>query len=92
MKMCGATNWFVRWPFIFEGMLLGLIGAVASFFLQWGIYALIVNAIAQFGGLQFIAIIPFQALWLRLLGTFSLAGLAIGGCGSLFAIRKFLQV
>ena len=92
MKMCGATNWFVRWPFIFEGMLLGLIGAVAAFFLQWGIYALIVNAIAQFGGLQFIAIVPFQNLWVRLLGAFSLAGLAIGGCGSLFAIRKFLQV
>ena len=40
MKMCGATNWFVRWPFIFEGMILGLLGAVLAFFLQWGIYSL----------------------------------------------------
>lgn len=92
MKMCGATNWFVRWPFIFEGMLLGLIGAVAAFFLQWGIYGLIVGAISNYGGLQLIAIIPFAGLWPRLLATFSAAGLAIGAGGSLFAIGKFLQV
>lgn len=92
MKMCGATNWFVRWPFIFEGMLLGLFGAVLAFFLQWGIYTLMVGAISDYGGLQFIAILPFKSLWGRLLATFAAAGLAIGGCGSLFAIRKFLQV
>ena len=34
MKMCGATNAFVRWPFVFEGLILGLVGAVAAFFLQ----------------------------------------------------------
>lgn len=92
MKMCGATNWFVRWPFIFEGMLLGLFGAVAAFFLQWGIYTLIVGAIAQQGGLQFLAIIPFKNLWTRLLAAFAAAGLAIGAGGSFFAIRRFLQV
>ena len=92
MKMCGATNWFVRWPFIFEGMLLGLFGAVLAFFLEWGIYTLMVGAIADYGGLQFIAVIPFKNLWSRLLLTFAGAGLAIGAGGSLFAIRKFLQV
>ena len=92
LKMCGATNWFVRWPFIFEGMILGLLGAVLAFFLQWGIYSLIVSAISEQGGLQLIAIVPFQTLAARVLGAFVAAGLAIGACGSLMAIRKFLQV
>ena len=92
MKMCGATNWFVRWPFIFEGMLLGLIGALVAFLLQWGIYSLIVTAITEYGGLQLIAIVPFKTLALRVLGAFAAAGLAIGAGGSLLAIRKFLQV
>ena len=92
MKMCGATNWFVRWPFIFEGMLLGLMGAILAFFLQWGIYAVIVQAIDGFGGLQLVAIIPFQTLWTRVAGAFSVTGLVIGAGGSLLAIRKFLQV
>ena len=92
MKMCGATNWFVRWPFIFEGMLLGLMGAILAFFLQWGIYAVIVQAIDGFGGLQLVAIIPFQTLWTRVAGAFAVTGLVIGAGGSLLAIRKFLQV
>ena len=92
MKMCGATNWVVRWPFIFEGMLLGLMGAILAFFLQWGIYAVIVQAIDGFGGLQLVAIIPFQTLWTRVAGAFAVTGLVIGAGGSLLAIRKFLQV
>lgn len=92
MKMCGATNWFVRWPFIFEGMILGLVGALLAFLIQWGIYSVIITAIAEYGGLQLIAIVPFQSLALRVLGAFAAAGLAIGAGGSLLAIRKFLQV
>lgn len=92
MKMCGSTNWFVRWPFIFEGMVLGLIGAVVSFFIEWGIYSLIVGTISEYGGLQLLDIVPFQAMALRVLGVFTAAGLAIGAGGSLLAIRKFLQV
>ena len=92
MKMCGATNWFVRWPFIFEGMILGFLGAVVAFFLQWGIYSLMVTAITEYGGLQLIAIVPFQTLAPQVAVIFVAAGLLIGAGGSLLAIRKFLQV
>ena len=92
MKMCGATNWFVRWPFVFEGMILGLIGAVVAFFLQWGIYSLIVQAVEEAGALQLIYIVPFRELAVRVAGAFAAAGLLIGALGSLLAIRKFLQV
>ena len=92
MKMCGATNWFVRWPFIFEGMILGFLGAVVAFFLQWGIYSLMVTAITEYGGLQLIAIVPFQTLAPQVAVIFVAAWLLIGAGGSLLAIRKFLQV
>ena len=92
MKMCGATNWFIRWPFVFEGMLLGLFGAVVAFFLQWGIYQLIAIAINQADGVSFLLVIPFRSLSLWVLGIFGGTGLIIGTGGSLLAIRKFLQV
>ncbi|MPM10158.1 Cell division protein FtsX [bioreactor metagenome] len=92
MKMCGATNWFIRWPFIFEGMLLGIFGALLAFFCQWGIYALIQNAVASGGGVWFITVLPFLQMASSLLLVFLGTGFAIGSCGSLLAIRKFLQV
>ena len=92
MKMCGATDAFVRWPFVFEGLLLGLLGAVVAFFLQWGIYVLLTDSILNGGTLQFIEIVSFEAMRLRVLAIFGGAGLVIGVGGSLLAIRKFLQV
>ncbi len=92
MKMCGATNWFIRWPFVFEGILLGLMGALIAFGLQWGVYAVIVKAVAETDGAQLLELLPFQSMALYVLGIFSATGLVIGVGGSLVAIRKFLQV
>lgn len=92
MKMCGATNWFVRWPFIFEGLILGIVGAVLAFFLQWGIYAALFNAIESSGALTLFPLVAFQSIAWPVFGVFLLAGALIGGCGSVLAIRKFLQV
>lgn len=92
MKMCGATNAFVRWPFVFEGLILGLVGAAIAFFLQWGVYTLIENAVAGGSQLAFIEIISFKRLAVRVLEIFGAAGFVIGVGGSLLAIRKFLQV
>ena len=92
MKMCGATNWFIRWPFIFEGLILGLVGALLAFFIQWCIYAALYNAIQSSGALTLFAMIAFKSIAWPVLGVFLLAGAVIGGCGSVLAIRKFLQV
>lgn len=92
MKMCGATNAFVRWPFVFEGLILGLVGAVAAFFLEWGIYVLVGNAISTSDTIELIKILPFQPMALPVLGVFALTGFVIGAGGSILAIRKFLQV
>ena len=92
MKMCGATNGFVRWPFVFEGMILGLLGAVVAFFLQWGIYNLTGTAIEGSDTMQLITVLPFKPMALRVLGIFAGTGLVIGAGGSGVAIGKFLQV
>lgn len=92
MKMCGATNAFVRWPFVFEGMILGLTGAIVAFFLQWGIYELVSRAISTSDTIQLITVLKFQPMALWVLAAFLVTGLIIGVVGSMLAIRKFLQV
>ncbi len=92
MKMCGATNAFVRWPFIFEGLILGLMGAVIAFFLQWGVYTLIVRASASGDAIQLLTLVPYSQLAGTVLAIFAGTGFVIGVGGSLLAIRKFLQV
>ena len=92
MKMCGATNWFIRWPFLVEGILLGICGGLVAYVAQWGVYGLIGNAMAESGILDIITMIPFQNLNAMLLTIFLLVGFVIGGGGSALAIRKFLKV
>ena len=92
MKMCGATNSFVRWPFVFEGLILGLTGALIAFFAQWGVYTLIADAVAEYGAQTLIVILPFKDMAWKVLGWFALAGCIIGAGGSAVTIRKFLQV
>ena len=92
MKMVGATNGFIRWPFVYEGILLGLLSAVIAFFLQWGIYVLVGRAISGEDTISLITVLPFQPMALRVLGVFVLTGFVIGAGGSVLAIRKFLQV
>ncbi|NLF35078.1 MAG: ABC transporter permease [Clostridiales bacterium] len=92
MKMCGATNWFIRWPFIFEGMILGVAGALLAFFLQWGIYQLVFTAISQSDTMALLQIVPFRRMAGRVFATFLGSGFVIGGVGSMLAIGRFLQV
>jgi len=92
MKMCGATNGFVRWPFVFEGLIIGLFGAVLAFFLQWGVYVLIGRAIDSSDTIRLITVLPFDQMAGRVLATFAATGFVIGVGGSVLAIRKFLQV
>ncbi len=92
MKMVGATNAFIRWPFVFEGMVLGLTGAVIAFLCQWGVYQLIVSAVANAEAASLITLIPFSSMAPMVAVIFLITGFVIGVGGSLVAIRKFLQV
>ena len=92
MKMVGATNGFIRWPFVFEGLLIGLCGAIVAFFLQWLLYAGVAQGIANSDTLQLLKVVAFQKIWLPVAVVFGGVGILVGVGGSLTAIRKFLQV
>ena len=92
MKMCGATDAFIRWPFVVEGMILGLLGAVLAFLAQWGVYEVAVKLIVQNNGLSPMVMLPYGEMAPNILGAFCVTGFVIGVGGSLLSIRKFLQV
>ena len=92
MKMVGATNGFIRWPFVYEGFLLGLFSAVIGFFLQWGLYEAVARSGASNDTINLITVVPFEGMWTYVAVIFAGAGMLIGVGGSLSAIRKFLQV
>ena len=92
MKMVGATNGFIRWPFVYEGFLLGLFSAVIGFFLQWGLYEMVTRSVDANDTIRLIRIVPFGDMWVYVAGIFLGVGMLIGVGGSLSAIRKFLQV
>ena len=92
MRMVGATNGFIRLPFVVEGFILGLLGAVCSFFLEWGLYEAIRGAIASSGQLSFLHVVSFSTVVLPVALVCVVTGLLIGVVGSLMSIRKFLKV
>ena len=92
MKMCGATDGFIEWPFVVEGMLLGLTGALIAFLAQWGLYQMVAKFAIQGNGLSLVNMISYGTMAPTILAVFCGVGAFIGVAGSLFAIRKFLQV
>jgi len=92
MKMVGATDGFVRWPFVCEGFLLGLLASVIAFFLQWALYTGITKGIAGNDIFSLITIVPFLDIWHIVALVFLAAGMLIGVGGSLSAISQFLKV
>lgn len=96
MKYVGATNSFIRMPFLVEGMILGLISAVVSFFVVWYFYSQVLTAIGgetnAFIASATQALIPFSKIAFPLLVCYIAGGVVIGGLGSLISIRKHLKV
>ena len=92
MKMVGATNSFIRLPFVVEGFILGMLGAVIAFFLEWGLYDFLQAKIAAVDTLRLFQIVPFAEVIELVAISYALTGFAVGVVGSLLSIRKFLKV
>ena len=92
MKMVGATDGFIRWPFVYEGLLLGLLSAAFAFGLQWLLYRTIMEGIENSDTLQLLRIVPFDKIWKPVAVAFGGVGIVVGVGGSLTAIRRFLRV
>ena len=91
MRMVGATNGFIRWPFVYEGFMIGLLSAVVAFGLQWLLYEAVAKGVANSDTLKLIHVVDFTTFWKPVAAVFAGAGILIGVGGSLSAIRKFLQ-
>ena len=90
MKYVGATDWFIRWPFLLEGMTLGFFGAVVAFVLINSIYASLLDRIHA--TLAFLPLLPTSPLLLYVDLFLLAAGTGIGALGSYISLRKFLRV
>ena len=91
MKSVGATNSFVRLPFVVEGMILGIVSGAVSLGLVWGLYEL---AVRQFGALLrslSLSALPFAPYALQMLGIFVAIGIVSGVGGSMITMRKYLN-
>jgi len=90
MKYVGATDWFIRWPFFIEGMVLGFIGAMLAGVVLYFTYDFLVTNIRF--SLTFIPLISDMGLIMKILGSLLVAGTFVGALGSLISVRRFLQV
>lgn len=95
MKYIGATNWFVRWPFIVEGIIIGLIGGlialgVIAFCYEWGTDAL--NRMFVNMNVFDMVVVPLHSIVYTLIGAFLGFGAVIGGIGSAVSVRRHLHV
>jgi cell division transport system permease protein len=90
MKLVGATDWFIRWPFMLEGIILGLSGAILSAVLLSKGYHFLFQYIHQLA--PFIPLLSERVINQKLFLLISLVGLAFGAIGSTMSIKKFLRV
>lgn len=92
MKYVGATNGFIRFPFVLEGILIGILSTGAALLFQWCVYSYaLVPALSQ---LSFLSdtIVPFKSMLISLVVIFGAIGLVVGAVGSALSIRKYLKV
>ena len=92
MKMVGATNGFIRLPFVVEGFSLGMIGAILAFGLEWVAYDAMIQRIALVDSLQLFTFVSFQEVLIPMVAVFGAAGMFVGIVGSWTSIRKFMNV
>lgn len=92
MKMVGATNSFIRTPFVIEGLSLGVIGSGLALLIQWGIYTLICDRIMATIAGSYVTVIDFSILALPTGLVFLGIGVVVGAFGGAIAIRNYLKV
>ena len=93
MKSVGATNWFIRWPFMVEGMVLGAISGILSLAVVWGLYRLVQPSVSSMLTMvsRGFTTVSFLDYIVYILVAFLVIGIVSGGIGSLISIQKYLK-
>ena len=94
MKYVGATDSYIRGPFITEGIMIGLLSAVLAFFVSQWTYEGLMSAISSSASAisANIGLMKFSDIWARLLGSYLVLGGVIGAFGSSISVRRYLHV
>ena len=92
MKLGGASNGFIRCPFIVEGLVLGIVGGGLAYLIEWGLYNLVTGKIVTGVAGTLISVVPFSEVMLPLLGAYLAVGVLVGVVGGSSAIRNYLKV
>jgi len=92
MKMVGASNGFIRLPFVVEGLVLGILGGGLAYLAQWGLYELLTGKIVSGLTGSFISVVPFNSIALPVFIIFMGIGILVGAFGGVNAIRNYLKV
>jgi cell division transport system permease protein len=90
MKYVGATDWFIRWPFLIEGMILGLTGALIAVLLIIKTYTIVTGHVEE--SIAFLSILPRYPLLTYLTAFLLAVGTTIGAIGSTISLRKLMKV
>ncbi len=92
MKMVGATNGFIRLPYVVQGFTLGMLGSAIAFGLEWLLYDTMAGKLNAYESLDFLNFVPFAEILPMMLVVFIGAGLFVGMVGSWNSIRKYMNV
>lgn len=92
MKLVGATNSFIRWPFFVEGFLFGVLGSIIPILLISSVYYYLVENVSGQTSFYFVELLPFSPFVYQLSAIIIVFGAVIGMWGSVMSIRKFLRV
>ena len=92
MKMVGATNGFIRMPFVIEGLVLGMLGGGLAFIAVWGVYNVITGKLVGTLTGNFVSVVPFSSVGLEMFVVFMAVSIMVGVFGGVNAIRNYLKV
>jgi cell division transport system permease protein len=92
MKYIGATDWFIRLPFIVEGIIIGFVGAVLSFIITYYCYNTIEGQLSKGILGESLNFVDINSIVIYVIGSYSIIGTLVGGIGSGISIRKYLHV
>ncbi|GGE04608.1 cell division protein FtsX [Marinithermofilum abyssi] len=92
MRLVGASNWFIRWPFFIEGGVIGILGAIVPVTVVLVGYNAVVNILEANNAYSFFKLMGMWPLSFYVAGLTTLLGVMIGVWGSLISIRRFLRV
>ena len=92
MRYIGATNWFIRGPFLLEGIVIGIIAAVISSVAIGFLYYYVIEKLGlDFAMLMPTGFVPLRFMMENLIIIFAALGVSIGACGSIISMRRFLE-